>query len=198
MLKLTIRKDIDPKTFFPNEKYIIQYAFSVGDRHYFCFDDILNIPYQRGLSTLVYAKELDCNVDRAFIEQHCKAFDAVLTTSRFTTKQLLQLQTLNNQLMEKMAMPKEPDLMYKFAAVVYFDQKENPRHYEFKYGEEKIRHWKKNMGLNDFFLSQPLRALIPYLESVGDNLQTFSEMTTRVSAKHSANLSAALSGKANS
>lgn len=188
MLQLEIRKDIDPKKFFKDEPYIIIYAFSVGDRHYFRFDDALNTPYERALTTLIYHTELDCNVDRKYITAHCQAFDAILCTQKFTTKELLKLQQLNSQLMERTVMPKETELMYKMAAVVYFDQTENPRKYEFKYGENKIRAWKKNLSLTDFFLSQPLTTLIPYLKNAGENLKQFSEMTQKVTAEHTANL----------
>ena len=91
---------------------------------------------------------------------------------------------LNDQLKQRLELPKEPDLMYKLASVVFFDQHENPLVYEFKYGENKIKFWKKNTTLTDFFLQKPLRELIPYLEYAGENLETFSQMTENANQEH--------------
>lgn len=187
-LKLEIKEGINPKEFFPDSKHIIVYGFTIGDRHYFRFDDVLNIPYDRALKCLVYWKELDMNCDTAFLKAHTEAIDNMLSKSKLTIKDLITFSTLNNQLKQRLVLPKEPDLLYKFASVVFFDQHENPIVYEFKYGESKIRAWKKNTTLHDFFLSKPLQELIPYLVHAGENLQMFSQMAEKASQQHLDNL----------
>lgn len=193
MIKLEIKTGINPKDFFPDAKHIIVYAFSIGDRHYFRFDDPLNTPYDRALKCLVYYKELDMNCDRAFIKAHTEAFDNALKKPSITIDTLIELKKLNDQLKQRLELPKEPDLMYKLASVVFFDQNENPTVYEFKYGENKIRAWKKNTTLTDFFLSKPLKELIPYLEHAGENLEQFSQMTEKASLQHLETISPLLS-----
>lgn len=193
--KIKILSGIDPRQFFPNQKHIILYAFSIGDRHYFRFDDPLAIPYDRGLKTLVYYRELDMNVDRDTLVAHTQAFDNVLSGQKVTLKEILDLKQLNDQLKAKLQLPKEPELMYKLASVVFFDQHENPNTYEFKYGEAKIRHWKKEASLSDFFLQMPLRQLIPYLDYAGENIEQFSQMTQKAKNQHLAFLSSMLSEK---
>lgn len=188
MLKLEIKEGINPKEFFPEVKHIIIYAFTIGERHYFRFDDPLNIPYERALSCLVYLKELDMNCDRKFLKAHTEATDNLLAKGKFTISDLVTIKTLNDQLKQRLELPKEPDLMYKLASVVFFDQHENPITYEFKYGENKIRSWKKNTALKDFFLSKPLLELIPYLQFAGENLEQFSQMTEEVTHQHLDNL----------
>jgi len=200
---IEIRTGIDPKDYFPNAKHIIVYAFTIvqaaeasrpaTERHYFRFDDMLNIPYNRALQTLVYYKEVGMNCDRDFLKEHAMAFDNAMSKETFTVDTLVQLKILNDQLKQRLELPKEPDLMYKLASVVFFDQKENPEVYEFKYGENKIKAWKKNTELTDFFLSKPLQELIPYLKYAGENLLQFSRMTEKVSKEHLANISAMLS-----
>lgn len=192
-MNLEIKTDINPKEFFPDSKHIIIYAFSIGERHYFRFDDMLNIPYNRALQTLVYYKELGMNCDPDYLKAHAMAFDNALSKESINIQTLVDLKVLNDQLKQRLELPKEPDLMYKFASVVFFDQFENPEVYEFKYGENKIKAWKKNASLTDFFLSKPLQELIPYLKYAGENLQQFSQMTNRVSREHWANISAMLS-----
>jgi len=187
-LKFEIKAGINPKAVFPDVKHIITYAFSIGDRDYYRFDDPLNIPYDRALKTLVYYKELDMNCDREFLTAHTAAFDKVLSGTKITISDLLKLKLMNEQLKQRLELPKETDLMYKLAAVVFFDQRENPTTYEFKYGENKIRFWKKNLGLKDFFLHKPLVELIPYLRFAEENLVQFSQMTQRATKQHLDNL----------
>lgn len=193
MQKLEIKAGINPKDFFPDAKHIIVYEFTIGERHYFRFDDALNLPYQRALSTLVYYRELDMNCDRDFLKAHTQATDNMLAKGKFTIADLVTIKTLNDQLKARLELPKEPDLMYKFASVIFFDQHENPETYEFKYGENKIKAWKKNITAKDFFLSIPLRSLIPYLQHSGENLQQFSQMISGETKAHLDNLSALLS-----
>lgn len=193
MLKLTINTGINPKEYFPDSKHIIEYAFTLGDRHYFRYDDPLNTPYDRALKCLVYYKELDMNCDREFLKAHTQAFDNSLKQTSITIDTLIELKRLNDQLKQRLELPKEPELMYKLASVVFFDQKENPMVYEFKYGENKIRFWKKNTTITDFFLSKPLIELIPYLQYAGENLEQYSRLVKGVNQEHLDNLSAMLS-----
>lgn len=188
MLKPEIKTGIIPKDYFPNAKHIITYGFTIGDRHYFRFDDPLNIPYSRALKTLVYYKELDMNCDRDFLKAHTMAIDNFFTNTTLTVKNIADIIQLNNQLKQRLELPKEPDLMYKLASVVFFDQYENPEVYEFKYGENKIKFWKKNSSLTDFFLQKPLVELIPYLQFAGENLKEYSQMMEKVSDQHLENL----------
>jgi hypothetical protein len=183
-LNLEILKTINPKEYFADAKHIITYGFTIGKYHYFRFDDPLNTPYDRALKTLVYYKELDMNCDRQFLKAHAQAFGNKLAGSKFTITDLIELKQLNDQLLQKLELPKEPDLMYKLAAVVFFDQFENPYTYEFKYGENKIKFWKKNTTLNGFFLQKPLIELIPYLEFAEENLEQFSQMVTTANKEH--------------
>ncbi|WP_346236745.1 hypothetical protein ABDK00_014075 [Niabella insulamsoli] len=179
MMVITGNNKPNPKKIFPNCKHIIDYAFTIKDRHYFQFNDPLNMPYDRAMKALVYYKEVDMNISREVLAQHTTAFDSVFQKAQMNIDDLIELKRLNNLLKERIELPKEPDLMYKLAAVVFFDQFENPDTYEFKYGENKIRHWKKESDLKSFFLSMPLRTLIPYLDYVGENLITFSLMTEK-------------------
>lgn len=184
-MKVEILNNINPKEFFPDAKHIIMYAFTLGDRHYFRFDDPLNTPYDRALKCMVYFKELEMNCDRDFLVAHTQAFDNVFSAAKMTTKDLVTLVDLNNQLRSRLELPKEPELMYKLASVVFFDQHENPCVYEFKYGNSKIKFWKKNALLTDFFLQRPIMELIPYLQYAGENLEQFSQMTVKVTQAHS-------------
>lgn len=193
--KLEIRTGINPKQFFPDAKHIITYAFSIGERHYFRFDDPLSMGYDRALKCLVYYKEMDMNIDRQFLKAHTEAIDNIFLKKTLTIDDMMDIRLINNQLKQRLELPKEPELMYKLASVVFFDQRENPNIYEFKYGEKKIAFWKKSTSLTDFFLTTPLMTLIPYLKHANENLQQFSEMTRNATKEHLANLLPLLSSE---
>lgn len=182
--KVEIKTGINPKDFFKDIKHIIVYAFTIGERHYFRFDDPLNIPYDRGLKCLVYYKELEMNCDRAYLKAHTEAMEGIFAKTKLTIDDLTDINRLNKNLKQRLMLPKEPDLMFKLASVVFFDQYENPLTYEFKYGENKIRNWKKSTSLTDFFLQKPLLELIPYLQNAGENLEQYSLMTEKQSKRH--------------
>jgi hypothetical protein len=193
MKSVEIIPGIDPKQFFPNARHIITYAFSVGSRHYFRYDDPLSIGYDRALKALMYYKEVDMNVDREFIKAHTQAFDNIVSKQLINIDALIELKKLNDRMKERLELPKEPELMYKLASVVFFDNLENPEVYEFKYGHNKINYWKKNTDIKDFFLQKPLMELIPYLRFAGENLEQFSQMVNEHSAEYLKSLFAQLS-----
>jgi hypothetical protein len=189
-MELQIKKNITGKKTFPNSKHIINYAFSLGSKNYFRFDDHLNIPYERALSCLVYYKEIEMNCDLSYLQAHVQAINNLLLKNPIN---IFDIKKLNDQLDQRLRLPKDPELMYKLASVVFFDQDENPQVYEWAYCAKKIEFWKKNASLTDFFLQKALQELIPYLQFAGKNLETFSQMIEEKSRQHWDNLHGNLS-----
>lgn len=181
-----------PKNIFPEQKHVIEHAFTVAGKDYYKFKDHLNIPYERALSCLVYYREVDMNIDHDFLKQHLEAIDKIL---KATTIDVFKIKALNDQLLTRLQLPKDPELMFKLASVVFFDASESPEVYDWQYGKDKIEFWKKHASLTDFFLQMPLQELIPYLRYAGENLSTYSLMVQNVNKVHSDNLSAMSSAK---
>lgn len=182
-----IKAGIEPKKFFPHTKHIIEYAFTIGKQHYFKFAEHLNLPYERALSCLVFYRELDLNISRDELLQHAEAINRILLANPIN---VFKIKELNDLLLQRLNLPKDTELMYKLASVVYFDQSESPEVYEYMYGKKKIDFWKANTTLTDFFLSKPLRELIPYIDYAGENIDTFSRMVEHQNKAHSAKVSA--------
>jgi hypothetical protein len=90
---------------------------------------------------------------------------------------------------ERMNLLFPPDIAYKLASVVFFDDTENPYRYDQAYGQKKIERWKQSEDLNAFFLRQPLIRLMPYLEEFGENLQTSFKAVEKIHDFQSENLS---------
>lgn len=175
-----------PKNIFPDAKHTIEFCFRVGGKDYYKFTDLLNTPYERALSALVYYREADMNIDRDFLEKHLEAINEVLLSPRID---IFKIKGLNDQLMQRLKLPKSSDLLWKLASVVYFDKDESPVTYDWEYSKRKIEFWKEHSSVNDFFLQQPVIDLIPYLRHCGENLSEFGKMMEDIDRQHSDNLS---------
>jgi len=177
--------NIDPKKYFPDTKHIIEYAFSLGDFHYFKYHDAFNIPAERALSTIAFYREVELNCDRAYLQAHSEAvINCLSPTKERPTIEAGQALQLERQLLLRMNLPKDTDLMYKLCSAVFFDQKENPVIYEFSYAVEKIKRWKQEATLKDFFLQMPITSLIPYLQSAEQNLNIYDQIVKEVNHQH--------------
>ena len=178
----------------PTSKYRIKKAFVCGGVEYYQFDDVFNLPYQRGLTAITFFREMQMNCDRDFLMSFCEAkanigqkiIDSMSVKNNKldlnkTIALLNQSAQLDINLKERVAMITDADLIYKLASVVFFDKSESPTHYEHGYNQKKIEFWKKNASMYDFFLQMPVQELVPFLkQSAGDTqqyLQKIMEMT---------------------
>lgn len=182
---------IDLKAAFPGTAYMIKHAFTINGRDFYQFDDTHNLPYQRGLTCLLFYRELGMNCDSDFLDLHCKAIDNLLKPANGKID-IYKIKGLNDQLMQRLKLPKDPELVYKLASVVFFDKEENPETYEFPYNAEKIKFWKEHAG-NSFFLQMPVQELIPFLKQYEENVATYVGMMQKVNQSHLESLSEDLS-----
>jgi hypothetical protein len=96
---------------------------------------------------------------------------------------------------ERMKMIFEPDIAYRFAAVVFFDKTENPYSYDQAYGMKKIERWKRSESMNDFFLRQPIVKLMPFIQELDQNLLTYGETVRKIIQQQYDHLSTSKSWK---
>ncbi|HMX02956.1 MAG TPA: hypothetical protein PJ995_21645 [Cyclobacteriaceae bacterium] len=170
---------------FNKEGLIVSVAFVSGGREYFSLDTIYNLPYQRGLAAVRVYEEMKMKCDYDFLKAHCEAVNNIFTESKkLGFEEMTKIKRLNDYLIERLNIAVDPDMMYKLAAVVFFDKTESPFIYDSEYAKKKIAHWKKHDDVNDFFLQQPLQKLIPFLRSPEINLQTYSEVMEKLNRIH--------------
>lgn len=187
------RKPKEPKEIWPDSKYVIKFAFRAGDIDYYCFDDLINLPYERAFCAMDFYKEMDMNCDRQYLQWHQAAIDKILKKNPID---VFEIKKLNDQMRERIEFIRSPNLIYKMASVVYFDKSESPIVYDAKYNINKIVHWKSCFPGGSFFLLQPIKTLIPFLEESQMNLDTYLQITEAIDQKHSENLLSHLSGTA--
>lgn len=193
---MEVRTDlnINPKEYFPDSKYIIEYAFSIGDKHYFRFSDPFNIPAKRALTTITFYREVELNIDRAYLKAHCEAVINCLTpTSERPTIEAGKALELERLLLTRSGLPPHSELVYKLASVVFFDQHEMPAQYEYEYAKKKIAFWKTDVTMTDFFLQMPLLKLIPSLTRAAENLEAYNDYIHQLNQMHNSRIRESLS-----
>lgn len=161
-------------------EHAIKPAFRCGGVQYFEFDDINNLLCGRAFQAMDYYNELGMKATREYLEAHCAAIEDTLNADEIKLTNILQL---TMQLRERLEMIFSPDIMYKIASVVYFDDTEKPYSYDDAYGRKKIEHWKAH-DIDDFFLLKPIRELIPSLELSKKDLAIFMTTEKKINQEH--------------
>lgn len=180
----------------------VEFAFTSGGIDHWCHIDPFSAPCMRALSALTAYEELRKRTTR---ELDLKEVDALLAEVGKARESLsgatgkINIVKVINSLndIEWIAKSKkarldlifEPDTAYKLAAVVFFDENESPLSYDQAYGAKKIERWKKDQSIEDFFLQQPLRRLIPFSDEFAPHIPNYSEVATQMIGQMSAVLS---------
>jgi len=166
---------------FPDITFPIAEAFSMNGITYYTFglekDSAFNIPYERALKTITFYNEMARRVDDEYLELHIKAQDEIFRSQNID---IYKLHRLNENLKSLREFQLHPDLVYKLASVVYFDDNEDPRSYDHAYNQKKIDLWKKTIPMHDFFYSAPILSLIPFLKDSEVNLEEYSKVVALV------------------
>lgn len=152
----------------------IEIAFTAGGFDYYHFPDVLSMGFERALSALSFYEELRMRTTREYLVAHCKAIGEILSDPKKID--VGRIAILNKNLQDRLELIIEPEIVYKLAAVMYFDETEDPYRYDHAYGQKKIERWKKDLSLKSFFLSTPIKSLIPGLESFEENLESYSQV----------------------
>jgi hypothetical protein len=180
MLKRLFKKT--PKDLFPEQKHIVELAFTLAGREYYTFADPFNAPYQRALTAIIFYREVSMNCDYDLLEKHTEAINETLMANRID---VFRIKQLNDLLTQRLKLPKDTELLYKLASVVYFDKDESPEVYDFEYAKKKIAFWKEHATLREFFFQKPIVELIPYLKHADENLENYSLIVDQFKKVHS-------------
>lgn len=170
-------------------------AFVHDGVQYYMFDDILRMPTSRGLHALDLYDEFNMRCTKEFLKKHCEAI-AEICSAKSGKLDLMKLAILNKNLQERLTMLPVPDHIFRLAAVVFFDDTENPYMLDRKYCDDKVKRWKANETETlGFFLRTPLRDLIPFLALENVNLHTYSATMNQVNELHLKTVLSELSAK---
>lgn len=180
--------------FLSDPKFVINEAFvdNAGIQH-FQFADPFQTPCVRGLHAITIYEELRMRTRKEHLDaesEHLVEWSEKALNSLSgkngkinlvaTIEAINEIKKVVVYRKERMSMLFPPDIAYKLASVVFFDETENPYRYDQAYGQKKIERWKESEDMNTFFLRQPLIRLMPYLEDYGLNLQTSFEAVKKI------------------
>lgn len=179
------------KSKFPtNGKHRIIWAFTHAGVDYYKFDNAHgDLPYKRGLEAIIAYRELEMMCSMDFLKKHVAKVNSIMDAPKFDLKSAMTIKKLNVQLGERLTLPFDAGLAFNLAAVVYFDKTENPYEYDEKYAAEKIKRWRAGAGVHDFFMIQPVRELIPFLQNYEGDIRILSETVDAINKIHLAEVS---------
>ncbi len=142
-------------------EFPLEFAFKCGGVDYFEFVDKNNLPYERGLEALTFYQEMQNGVTNDYIKNYNAAMSKLLSDpKKINLNEIIKLQM---RFEERCNFIISKDIIYKVASVAFVDKSEPLTRYDFKDNEKKIKNWKENAG-DSFFLSMPIKKLIPFLQ----------------------------------
>ena len=145
--------------------YPLEYAFTCNGVEYFEFVDKNNLPYERGLEALTFYQEMQNGVTNDYLKAYNAKMNQLLSDPRkINLNEIIKLQA---RFEERCNYIVSKDIIYKVASVAFVDKNEPLTRYDFKMNEKKIANWKDNAG-DSFFLSMPIKKLVPFLQKSGD------------------------------
>lgn len=181
------------KTKFPGVEYQVKYAFTVGGVDYYEMDDLMNQPFERAVTCLTYYGEFNQRVSREYLIKYVEAMKKALEMVPGQPVKIPDAVNMVRNLEERINFIIDGDLAYKLASVVFFDKSENPAVYDPTYNQKKIDFWKKEATAKEFFFTQPLLKLIPFLKDYEENFENYLMVTEALKGQHLTNLTRVLS-----
>lgn len=148
--------------YIPEDKNIVK-ACIIGGVQYYTFDNVFELPHERGLAALQIYEEFNMRMTKEQLLIQLQAAKELLNSNK-----ALDAHNIINNLIERSEWVLETETLYKLASVMLFTKNEDPYRYNSKVNGEKIKTWIKS-GDYSFFLSTPLSNYIPsQIQSVED------------------------------
>jgi len=160
-------------------EFPLEFAFECGGKKYYQFTDKNNMPALRGLEAMTFYHEMQNGVTNKYLKSHMARMNEVLSNNKSVN--LGEVYKLHYWLEERLKYAISKDIIYNVASVAFVEEGENPATYDHVFNKKKIQNWKEN-GANGFFLLQPLRTLIPFLQTYGEASLMYLEVVDKIEA----------------
>lgn len=170
------------------EGWTVSYAFSTGGKDYFKVTDTFNTSSHRGLSAAEVYEEWQSRLTHDTLRIFIQAMKEELRPADGIVK-VDKIAQFINFMDERLNWPvPTSELYWKMASVLLFDASESPYYYDKVYADKhKIPHWKKH-GVDDFFLFNHLKTLLPLPTIPANALATLQEIVNQAVEMQGASL----------
>lgn len=146
--------------------HTVEFAFESGGRKYYRFTNAQDIPCGRSMAALQCYGELELRVTKEHLIAYLHLVEAYIDKDAAVKTSDVVEHT--KAMYKRLTWLNEPQIIYKIAACVFFDESESPYEIDLAYHEKKIARWHSE-PIEHFFLSMPptqLLGLTPDLSKV--------------------------------
>lgn len=168
-------------------------AFVIDGVKYYQFENPFETNTLRYFAVIAAYEELKMRCDREYLELFTKAIENILSPAPGKKMNLQHLAQLNIYLRERLELMPTSDFIYRLCSVLFFDETESADFHDYQYAEKKIARWKSQPGTLDFFLSKPIKELMPSLNLPTENTQMYLGVVEKIHAKQLAFITNSLS-----
>jgi hypothetical protein len=158
--------------------FTLEFAFECNGTKYYEFKDKNSMPFQRGLDALIFFEELQNGVTRDYLLNHIEVMKKCTEVKNGKSLDLKNMFIEIARFEERLKYIISPEIIYKVASVAFIDDKESVLRYDHEYNKHKIESWKK-YG-DGFFLHEPLKRLIPFLNTYADSSQAYLRVVEQI------------------
>ena len=126
------------------------------------------MPVERAFGARDVYTELDCGVDKKYLEVYFETIEALLDKGK-----LSQAAALTRLARERTKDISNAMLLFKLASVVFVGEDEDPYRYDMQQAEDKIAFWIKNEDVERFFLNFPLNSYLTFLRFLDVSIASY-------------------------
>jgi hypothetical protein len=170
------------KSYLIDSKYKIILAFEHNRKKYYQFENAFDMSTGRGLQAMTIYEEFSMRVDKSYLEKHVKAIEILINDPKGI--RIGTISEIHANLRERINLAPYPDHIYKLASVMFFDETESPFSYDGAYNVRKIAEWRADEEMLPFLVKVPLNQLMPFTDTVSENLKTYFKVSEAVNQMH--------------
>lgn len=125
----------------------VELAFTIAGKKFYRFANEFNMPTCRYQAYVDVVEEIDQRVDREYLGVLFTALEDACNTGR-----IIDIAHMISIAKQKLEQVSHYSMLYKLAAVIYFEKSENLSRYDALTAARKIDFWRENQeGIDSFF-----------------------------------------------
>lgn len=156
----------------PDFKVLTHYAFSIDDKEYHTFANLLDMPAPRYQRIQEFIREAEMRITSKDLTDILGLSKDAIDKGKITDAVIFlnAIENLTSQYIET-------DTFYRLFTCLFFDLDEDITDYDFDYNEEKLEKF-KSQPQTAFFFSQPMKEYLPQIDISEKDLEVFLKMTS--------------------